>query len=100
MVTWVGVPIENFKVSGRQHVKWYQSTEHSKRAFCANCGTSIFYMSTKFPGDIHVTRASLIGKVDVAPTAHIFFDQHVDWFPFEDGLLRLGGPEGTDPLEV
>jgi hypothetical protein len=56
-------------------------------------------MSTKFPGDIHVTRASLLGKVDITPSAHIYYDQRVDWLSCNDKLVRLGGPEGTDPLE-
>lgn len=99
MVTWVGVPIGQFKISGRRHLKWYQATEESRRGFCIHCGTPILYMSTKFPGDIHITRASLKGKVNITPYAHIFFDQHVDWCFFEDKLARLGGPEGTDPIE-
>ena len=98
MVTWVAVTIENFKISGQKHLKWYQPTEKSRRGFCINCGTPLLYMSTRFPGDIHVTRASLVGIVDIQAKAHIFFDQHVSWFPFEDSLARLGGPEGTDPL--
>ncbi len=91
MVTWVAVTLENFKVSGREHLKWIQSNVHSRRGFCTNCGTQMLYMSTRFPGDIHVTRASLLGKVDVPAKAHLYFDQHVDWFVFDDELPRLEG---------
>lgn len=89
LVTWVAVTIESFKVAGRENLKWFQSSLHSRRGFCTHCGTHLLYMSTHFPGDVHVTRASLVGDVDIPIKAHLHFDQHVDWFPFDDDLPRL-----------
>ena len=96
IVTWVGVKMENFRIADQKKVRWYQYTEHSRRGFCPTCGSPMFYMSTRFPGDIHVTRASLLGEVDVTPKLHIFFDEHVAWFPFEDKLQRMGRPQALE----
>jgi hypothetical protein len=95
IVTWFGVASENFRLAGREHLKWYICSEEAKRGFCMECGTPFLFMSTRWPDEVHVTRASLHGKVDITPGAHIFFDQHVEWFPFVDSLPCLGGRHGT-----
>jgi len=97
-VTWIGVPYEKFKLAGRENLRWYICSEQSKRGFCNNCGTSLLFRSTVWPDDVHVTRASIIGKADIAPRFHIHFEQHVDWFEFEDSVPRQGGKSGREPL--
>src|SRR5690242_3967204 len=84
IVTWIGVPYENFKLAGREHLKWYTCSEQAKRGFCIHCGTPLIFRSIVWPDDVHVTRASIIGKVAIMPRFHIHFEQHVDWFEFED----------------
>jgi hypothetical protein len=60
----------------------------------------MLFVAEKYPGDVHVTRACILDDVDVPPRAHVFFDQHVEWYPFADPLPRFGGPDGTDPLRA
>lgn len=99
VVTWLGVAADGFRLSGREHLKWHLCSEDSKRGFCSSCGSPLFFMSTRWPDEIHVARASLYEEVDVAPGAHIYFDQHVSWFPFEDSLPHFGGKNGIEPME-
>lgn len=91
VVTWFGVAAESFRLGGREHLKWFVCSEEAKRGFCTNCGTPLLFMSTRWPDEVHVTRASLLGRTDVLPRAHVHFDQHVKWSPLEDSLPRLGG---------
>lgn len=97
-ITWFGVPIQNFKVGGQEHLKWYYPNEKTKRGFCINCGTPLFYISARFPGDVHITLGSVINKVDIAPKYHIYYDRRVPWLEGAEALPCLGGPNGTDPL--
>ncbi len=99
IVTWCGVAWENFRLAGRKHLKWYICSEDSKRGFCGNCGTPLLFMSTRWPDEVHVARASLHAKVDIIPIAHIHYGQHVSWFSFEDSLPRLGGQHGIELIE-
>lgn len=99
LVTWCGVAWENFKLAGREHLKWYFCSEDAKRGFCTNCGTPLLFMSMRWPDDVHVARTSLRGKVNIIPGGHIHFDQHVQWFPFEDSLPRRGGKDGLEPMD-
>jgi hypothetical protein len=97
-VTWIGVPHQSFRLAGKGHLRWYICSEQAKRGFCHVCGTPLIFISTVWPDDVHVTRASIIGKVDIVPRFHIHFEQHVDWFEFEDSVPRLGGRSGREPL--
>jgi hypothetical protein len=88
-VTWVGVAEDRFAVtSGAEDLVWYGSSSEGQRGFCRRCGSSILFRSTRWPGEVHVTRANFDGPIDREPALHAFFDTHVDWFPFEDGLPK------------
>jgi hypothetical protein len=97
-VTWLGVPAPHLKLAGREHLKWYVGSPVAKRGFCDVCGTPMLFMSTEWPGEVHVTRASILDQAEITPRFHIYYDQRVDWFPFDDALPHLGGKKGTDPL--
>ncbi|HEY0512811.1 MAG TPA: GFA family protein [Thermoanaerobaculia bacterium] len=94
-VTWFGVPFEQFKVGGQANLKWYYPSKDVKRGFCSTCGTSLFYISTKWPGEVHITRASVINEVEINAKFHIHFAQHVGWFPFDDAVPRVEGSDGS-----
>jgi hypothetical protein len=87
-VTWIGVPDDRFELTAAETLKWYASSEQSKRAFCTECGTTIFFRSTAAPGEIHIARACVPGPIDREPRAHIFFDAHVPWLNVADELPK------------
>jgi hypothetical protein len=45
-----------------------------------------------------VPRALLSDDLGMAPKAHIYFSDRVDWMPVHDDLRKKGGPTGLDPL--
>ena len=59
--------------------------------FCSKCGSSILFKSTKWQGEIHITLANLNLSFDIKPQAHAYFDTHVDWLNFDDGIKRIDG---------
>lgn len=49
-VSWVGASEERFRfLAGSDEPRWYQSSEKSRRGFCENCGTTLFFASTLVP---------------------------------------------------
>jgi hypothetical protein len=89
-VTWVGAAEERFLLTaGAGSLRWYASSAHSRRGFCTNCGTTLFFASALCPGEVHVTRASFDGAVDREPQLHCFWDQRVDWAAVADELPRI-----------
>jgi hypothetical protein len=99
IVTWFGVASANFRLSGREHLKWHVCSENAKRGFCGNCGSPFLFLTTRRPDEVHVARASLHDEVDTTPGSHIFFDQHVSWLPIEDSLPRFGGKGSVQIME-
>lgn len=91
-VTWVGVSDWNFRVSrGAEHLVWFRSSPDARRGHCNLCGSPMFFKSTKYPGETHVTLANLVDAVDKAPQTHVFHEEHVSWVTLADGLPRESG---------
>lgn len=84
-VTWLGVRDEAFTLTdGEDSLRWYASSRQSRRGFCRECGTTLFYASELCPGEMHIARALIEGDVDRRPSQHIFADHAVDWITLED----------------
>jgi hypothetical protein len=92
-VTWFGVYKDKFKlIAGDTYLKWYDSSKRSKYGFCKNCGSSMFFKSSKWKDEIHMTLANVYKDIGVRPTDNLYFDTHVDWLTFDDGLKRFDDP--------
>jgi len=88
LVTWVGVAEERFRLLHSDTLQWYHSSADSRRGFCRVCGSSLFFQSERWPGEIHLVRANIEGEIDVAPGGHAYWPSHATWFEFEDQLPR------------
>ncbi len=91
-VTWVSVEEKRVTVRDLQGVlRWYSSSMPAQRGFCKRCGSTLFFRSTKWPGELHIARANFNGPVDRRPQVHAYFDTHVDWFEVNDNLPKRAG---------
>jgi hypothetical protein len=98
-VTWFAVPRDRFDlVAGRGELVRYASTDHGTRSFCRRCGSSLFCESTRHPDQVDIVLANMAGPIDRAPQVHVFFDDRADWTACDDGLPRLGGATGMEPI--
>ncbi len=95
-VTWFGVENDRARIDDfAGALRWYASSHgpdppRAERGFCARCGSSLFFRSERWPGELHIALASLEGEADRAPMAHVFWETHVDWAvpDPDDGLPR------------
>jgi hypothetical protein len=79
-VTWVGAAEDSFVIlSGAETLQRFPSSEAALRSFCANCGTPLFFQSTRWPGQVHVTLASLDSSAGLEPQAHAHWSDRVPW---------------------
>ncbi|WP_146907857.1 GFA family protein [Arenimonas daejeonensis] len=92
LVTWVGLKTENVRIVDPQsRLRWYASSPGAGRGFCDRCGTTLFFRSERWPGELHVVRSNFDGPLDREPQVHVSYDNHVSWLQIgEDGLKRLG----------
>ena len=86
-VTWLVVPEAQFRIAaGEELLQWYQSSEPSRRGFCATCGTTMLFASKLNPGEMHVAQALIEGDADRDPEIHCFPEQRMDWVKLDEGL--------------
>lgn len=90
-VTWFGMRNTHARIEDRAgSLRWYTSSPGADRGFCGRCGSSLFFRSQRWPGELHIALANLEGDADRAPMAHVFWDTHARWATTDpaDGLPR------------
>jgi hypothetical protein len=96
-VTWVGTVEGRFTVeSGADSLRRYQSSPAATRSFCGQCGTPLFFQSSRWPGEMHVTLATLDDASGLEPQAHAYWSGHVDWLGWDGGALPKVEPGEGD----
>ena len=89
LVTWVGVSEDGFQFIQQQSLRWYASSDDSERGFCERCGTTLFFRSKRWPGEMHIVRTALPAEIDLKPQGHTHCDTRAAWFPFHDELPQV-----------
>lgn len=98
-VTWAGVVAERFTLlRGADVLTRFSSSPEATREFCARCGSHLFFRSTRWPGEVHFTVASVVDARGLEPKAHVFASDACAWCATADDLPRLGGATGLEPL--
>jgi hypothetical protein len=78
MVGWGLVRNDQIAIQGETRA--YQSSEHGRRHFCAECGTSLFYINEGiFPGMTDVQIATLDDPDAIIPQAQIQVADRIGW---------------------
>ena len=78
LVSWALVPRETMSIEGK--TREYASSEHGRRHFCPECGTSLFYTNEAiFPGLIDVQTGTLDDPDVLAPTVQVQAAERVAW---------------------
>ncbi|MEK7737517.1 MAG: GFA family protein [Pseudomonadota bacterium] len=97
-VTWAGFDSDRVEIlDPNASLRWFHAPGGGDRAFCATCGSSLFFKSEQWPGELHVARALFIEPIDRAPQVHAYYDTHVDWFNIADDLPTKPDPASGSP---
>lgn len=87
-VTWAGFAEHTFSlVAGEDLLSRYESSAAAVRSFCRRCGTPLFFQSSRWPGEIHVTLASLDSAEGLEPKAHAYWKSRATWLGWDGGAL-------------
>ena len=91
-VTWVGFEAGQVKITqGEDQLRWFDSSEGAQRGFCRTCGSSLFFRSERWTGELHIALGCMDDPIDRQPQANAFFDKHVDWMPIDQKLKQVEG---------
>ena len=82
------VPTENLTLTRNHGLKWYQSSDHARRGFCTECGSSLFW---EMAGEsaTSVASGSLDGPTGIRQSKHIFVEDKGDYYDISDGLPQI-----------
>jgi hypothetical protein len=77
-VTWILLSEEQFKLTAGSPAV-LDSSDHGSRWFCSLCGTPIAFRSSKRPGTVDVTVASLDDPGAFPPAKGVYVETKLDW---------------------
>ena len=66
------------------------------RGACAQCGTALSYMCTRWPGELYVHAATLIDPALFRPAAHVHWAERLPGTSATDNLPRYDGRGPSD----
>ena len=91
-VTWIGFEEDQVTfIKGNKQLTWYESSQGAQRGFCSGCGSTLFFRSERWAGELHIVLACIDGTIDRFPQANVFFDRHVSWMPIDETLKQIDG---------
>lgn len=92
-VTWFGVAAESFVLeAGADVLRRHQSSPEATRSFCGRCGSPLLFQSGRWPGETHVTLASLDDPSGLEPQAHAYWSSRAAWIGWDGGDLKKVDP--------
>jgi hypothetical protein len=94
-VTWAGFADAGVTVvRGAEQLEHYRSSETASRSFCRRCGTQLMFRSSRWPGETHVTLATLDDATGLEPRAHAYRRDRVAWIgPVDPELPAIEPPD-------
>ena len=91
-VTWVGFEQDQVRFTkDTDQLAWHDSSPGAQRGFCRHCGSSMFFRSERWAGELHIALGCINDEMDRKPQANVFFDRHVDWMPIDETLKQVEG---------
>jgi hypothetical protein len=79
------VLLENITIQGKEHTRWYRSSERVQRGFCSVCGSFLFWHPDG-RDKIGVAMGAFDTPTDTALALHIFVADKGDYYEIADGL--------------
>jgi hypothetical protein len=79
------VPRASLAVTGADNVTWYQSSAKVRRAFCARCGSSLFWDPSGYDW-IAIAMGAFDAPTNTHLDRHIFVSEKGDYYEIADGL--------------
>lgn len=88
------VPNSAVTIEGENKIKWFQSSEHARRGYCAECGSSLFFDPIQHDW-IAIAMGAFDGPTGTDLEMHIFTAEKGDYYAISDGVPQH--ERGPDP---
>ncbi|MEM7378647.1 MAG: GFA family protein [Pseudomonadota bacterium] len=88
MTTWLGIADTAFAIT-QGEIRWHRTADGVVRGFCADCGASLTYSSTRFANYLQIHAGALDAPHQLVPQAHVHVGEQLPWLQIDDGLPRF-----------
>lgn len=86
---------EDFKMLRDDTLKWYHASHHSRRGFCGECGSLLFF-DTSGAEDITISAGAFDEPTGQKIAMNIWTDFKGDYYALEPNLPAYGDNDGPD----
>ena len=98
-VTWCGFQEQQVAIKSKKGaLKTFRTLKTGTRKFCGHCGSMIFFIGRRWPGEVHIARALIHQEQGLSPSVHAFYSHRAQWINVEKRLKKFGGKNGVTPL--
>lgn len=73
---------EEIEIEG-ETLRWYNPTDEVQYGFCGNCGSTLFWRTTRRPDVISIAAGTLTPPTGLRTVAAIYTDYSSDYHPFD-----------------
>ena len=96
VVAWMGFADGDVTWTGTR--AFFASSDIATRGFCPRCGTQMSFVSTRWPGEVHLYGVSRDDPQAYRPDLHCHYAERLDWLSISDGLPKHAGTaESAEP---
>lgn len=88
MTTWLGIADSAFDLE-QGEIRYHRTSDGVARGFCAGCGASLTYSSTRFANYLQIHAGGLDAPERLVPQAHVHVGEQLPWLQIDDGLPRF-----------
>jgi hypothetical protein len=81
-------------VAGADLVQVYESSPGKFRHFCRVCGSPLFALDPKMPGQVRIRVGTVDGDPGTRPALHYAVESKAPWYEIADALPRVESMSG------
>jgi len=90
---------DNFTLLEDRGLKWFRSSTHARRGFCAECGSSLFF-ERRDSGRISVAGGCLDAPTGLVEAEHICTSEAGDYYRIDESLPNQSGTRVSDRFQL
>lgn len=92
---WTGTAVERKSLvfERDEGLKWFRSSEHARRGFCAQCGSSLFWEADDEPF-MSLAAGSIDEPTGLTLATHSWLEEDADFWRFGSEVALKQGPSG------
>jgi len=92
--SYVVIPHKTLSVQGNEHIATYEVGPGARKHYCAQCGTPLFNVVTRYPGACMIYLGAIEPLPAGVPSLNVYCESMLSWVERVGSIEKL--PTGAD----